>query len=563
MTRPSSRRLSIVAAALLALAGAGPAPATRNAKTCIALAGDSTVTDDAGWGKGFALSLNDKDVQCVNFAKGGRASGSFRREGRWDDVLALKPDVVLIQFGHNDQAGHGADRETDPGTTYKANIEKYVDDARAAGIKPVLVTPISRRQWDRDGHIKSTLQPYADAVLAVAKEKDVPVIDLHRWAVEYYESLGKEGCELISPTKEGGAFDGTHLNATGGQLFGTFMSVELRRAVPEVSRAIRGYIVQEKRLPATRRAGAEYPAMPKAGPAVARGAKAITVAADGTGDFKTIRDAVAAVAENNADRTTIHIRPGIYREQVIVPPNKPNVTLEGESAETTVMSYALNVYDPILAGVPQYCTGNGLCVFAEGFRAANMTFQNSSGDHGQAMAVKNEGDRSVFSRCRLTGWQDTLMASKGRQYYADCYIEGRVDFIYGGATAVFDRCEIHSKNGGYVTAASTDEKNPFGYVFLDCKLTGDGAPAQLGRPWRPFAAVSFIRCDIGPHIRADGWNNWGKADNEKTARYSEYKNTGPGADVSQRVPWSRQLTDAEAQTYTVAHILAGKDGWQP
>jgi pectinesterase len=176
----------------------------------------------------------------------------------------------------------------------------------------------------------------------------------------------------------------------------------------------------------------------------------------------------------------------------------------------------------------------------------------------------------------MTGWQDTLRVENGRQYFKNCHIEGRVDFIYGSATAVFDGCDILSKNGGHVTAASTPEKKPFGFVFLRCKLTGDPRPwdaskpapaappqADLGRPWRPYAAVAYIGCEMGAHIKPEGWNNWRNAENEKTARYSEYKSTGPGANPSARVAWSRQLTDGEAEKYTIENILGGADGWRP
>jgi pectinesterase len=194
-----------------------------------------------------------------------------------------------------------------------------------------------------------------------------------------------------------------------------------------------------------------------------------------------------------------------------------------------------------------------------------MTFRNTSGDHGQAMALRLAGDRAVLRDCRLLGWQDTLLTHSGRHYLKNCHIEGRVDFIYGGATSVFDGCDILSKQGGYVTAASTPEDQPFGYVFLNCTLSGDetNTPTYLGRPWRPFASVAFLNCVMGSHIRPEGWHNWGKESNEKTARYAEYKCTGPGADRAKRVAWSRELTDDEAAKYTVKYVLAGKDGWDP
>ena len=174
------------------------------------------------------------------------------------------------------------------------------------------------------------------------------------------------------------------------------------------------------------------------------------------------------------------------------------------------------------------------------------------------------------------------MINNGREYFTNCYIAGRVDFIYGSAAAVFDRCEIHSKNGGHVTAANTPKDRPYGFVFLNCSLTGDSRPwidpqgvaantnkdgsvskADLGRPWRPYASVTYVNCDMGDHIRPDGWNNWRNPTNELTARYAEYRSTGPGANPDQRVKWSKQLTDEEARDLTVEKVLGGPDGWNP
>jgi lysophospholipase L1-like esterase len=203
------------------------------AQVRIVLAGDSTVTDDAGWGAGFKQRLKP-GVELINLAKGGRSSGSFMAEGRWKQTLDLKPDYVLIQFGHNDQPGHGPERETDPKTTYRANMERYVDEAKAAGIKPILVTSLSRRQWGADGKIHSTLTPYADTVRQIAAEKNVPLIDLHALSIAMYEKMGQKAVEEISPTKTGG-LDGTHLNAKGGDLVGRLVADALRQAVPALA----------------------------------------------------------------------------------------------------------------------------------------------------------------------------------------------------------------------------------------------------------------------------------------------------------------------------------------
>jgi len=288
------------------------------------------------------------------------------------------------------------------------------------------------------------------------------------------------------------------------------------------------------------------------------------VAADGSGDFKTVQAAVDAVHDGNSGRIVIHIKPGTYKEKILVPRGKPFVTFQGDDAKTTILTDDWNAGHIGADGKPVGTAGSySTKVSGHDFIAEDITFENTAGDTGQALAMFADADRLVFRNCRFLGWQDTIYANGGRQYYDRCYIEGRVDFLFGNAAAVFDRCTIHSKNGGYVTAASTPQEKPFGYVFLDCKLTGDGSRAFLGRPWRPYGAVAFLRCQIGDHIQPAGWNNWGKTENEKTARYGEYRCTGPGADRSQRVGWSRELTDEEARKYTVRNVLGGPDGWDP
>jgi pectinesterase len=311
-------------------------------------------------------------------------------------------------------------------------------------------------------------------------------------------------------------------------------------------------------------------------------AKTIIVAADGSGDFKAVQDAVAAVPDNADERTIIHIRPGTYEGQIVVPKAKVKVTFEGDGVDKTFTTYHFNTNEPNPDGVSRSHKGTGVVVLGADFQAHNMTFKNESGDHGQALALRIDGDRAVVTDCHIVGWQDTLMVNTGRQYFSNDYIAGRVDFIYGSATAVFDHCEIHSRNGGFVTAASTPQDHPFGLVFMNCKLTGDATPwdpattnpastdklrstpiADLGRPWRPYASVTYINCEMGSHISPAGWNNWGKASNESTARYSEYHSTGPGGASDKRVPWSHQLSDEQAKAITVESVLGGNDHWDP
>ncbi|HEY9044880.1 MAG TPA: pectinesterase family protein [Ohtaekwangia sp.] len=285
-----------------------------------------------------------------------------------------------------------------------------------------------------------------------------------------------------------------------------------------------------------------------------------TVAQDGTGTFRTVQEAFNAVPDYRKNQTTIFIKKGIYKEKLTLATSKTNVKLVGEDVLKTIVTFDDFAQKKNRFGEEMGTTGSSsFFVFGDDFTAENITFQNSAGPVGQAVAVRIDGDRVTFTNCRFLGNQDTLYphGEKSRQYYKDCYIEGTVDFIFGWSTAVFDHCTIFCKNNGYVTAASTLETTPYGFVFIDCKITGD-APAgsfYLGRPWRPFAKTVFIRCYLDKQIKPEGWHNWEKADAEKTSFYAEYKSQGPGANIPSRVSWSHQLTDEEAQQYTVDKVL--------
>jgi len=302
------------------------------------------------------------------------------------------------------------------------------------------------------------------------------------------------------------------------------------------------------------------------------------VAGNGSGTHTNIQSAIATAPVNGTKPFVIFIKAGTYQGQIIVPKEKKHLWFVGEEAAKTVLTYALNQNEPA-EGVPVQLKGNGVVILGDDFRADKITFQNTSGDHGQAQALHVLGDREIFNDCRILGWQDTLRTDDGRDYFTNCHIEGRVDFIYGSATAVFDHCEIRSKNGGHVTAASTPQSQPYGLVFLHCKLTGDpklwaspeGTPANasqppmadLGRPWRPYASVLYMDCEMGLHIKPEGWNNWGNPTNELTARFAEYNSSGPGANPDKRFKWSRQLTKEEADKITVESVLGGSDKWFP
>ena len=291
-----------------------------------------------------------------------------------------------------------------------------------------------------------------------------------------------------------------------------------------------------------------------------------TVAADGTGQFKSVQEAVDRAPSHSRQRFVIHIKPGIYKERVTVPPEKTFLTLRGDDAKTTVITFDVH---PAPTGGPN---GRALITFdtptvfiqANDFTAENITFENSAGRQGQALALTIMSDRGVFRNCRFLGFQDTLLAQAGRQYFDHSYIQGATDFIFGGSTAVFDHCEIHVTANGYITAPNTPQDQKYGYVFLNSKITGEpGALTYLSRPWRAYAAAVFLNTEMSSAVRPAGWNNWNDPAKEKTARYGEYGSAGPGGDTSARASWAHLLTDAEAKTYSIENVLGGIDGWNP
>jgi pectinesterase len=293
---------------------------------------------------------------------------------------------------------------------------------------------------------------------------------------------------------------------------------------------------------------------------------AITVAADGSGQFKSVQDAIMSVPDGTAANPVfIHIKPGTYKEPIYVQREKRFFHLVGEDPKTTVLTFDLYANIPGKDGKPigTFRTPS-TTIDADDFTAENLTFENSAGPVGQALAIRVDGDRAVFRNCRFLGHQDTIFLNRGRQYFDHCYIEGTTDFIFGGATAYFDDCDVHCLASSYITAAATPDFQPFGFVFRNCRITAEpGIKMYLGRPWRGYAAVTFLDCELPPAIRSAGWHNWDHPEREATARYAEFGSTGPGANPSARVKWARQLTAAEAEAITPAKVLGGSDGWQP
>lgn len=289
------------------------------------------------------------------------------------------------------------------------------------------------------------------------------------------------------------------------------------------------------------------------------------VAADGSGTFKTVQEAINAVPDFRKVTTTIFIKNGIYKEKLNLSASKQLVKMIGENVDKTILTYDDLAQKKNTFGEEKGTSGSAsFYVYGPQFSAENITFQNTAGPVGQAVALFVAGDKAKFTNCRMLGFQDTLYTYGygSRQYYYKCYIEGTVDFIFGSSTAVFDDCEIFCKKAGYITASSSPDTSKYGYVFLNSKIIGD-APAGsflLGRPWRPYAKSVFINCSLSDVIKGEGWNNWGKESNERTAYYAEYKSTGKGANEKARVPWSHELTEKELADYSLDKIF---NGWNP
>ncbi|WP_308755919.1 pectinesterase family protein [uncultured Bacteroides sp.] len=553
-------------------------------KITIFMIGDSTMSNksltggnpERGWGH-VLPGFFSEDIIVDNHAQNGRSSKSFIDEGRWDKVLALikKGDYVFIQFGHNDEKPK-ADRHTDPGTTFDANLRKFVNETREKGGIPVLFNSIVRRNFGvaddkavaqaiiqddirkginpdakRDASQTAVLEKgdklidthgaYLDSPRNVAKELNVPFVDMNKITHELVEGMGPEESKKlfmwvpanVVPAMPKGREDNTHLNVHGARVIAGLTVDAIASVVPELAKYVRHY---------------DY-----------------VVAQDGSGDFFTVQEAINAVPDFRKNvRTTILVRRGVYKEKLIVPESKINVSLLGQ--EGAVISYDDYANKQNVFGENKGTSGSSSCyIYAPDFYAENITFENSSGPVGQAVACFVSADRAYFKNCRFLGFQDTLYTyGKGcRQYYEDCYIEGTVDFIFGWSTVVFNRCHINSKGNGYVTAPSTDKGQKYGYVFYDCKLTANNGVDRvfLSRPWRPYGQAVFIRCELGRHILPVGWDNWGNKENEKTAFYAEYESKGEGANPKARAAFSHQLKDLKG--YEIENVLAGDDGWNP
>lgn len=309
----------------------------------------------------------------------------------------------------------------------------------------------------------------------------------------------------------------------------------------------------------------------------------VIVAADGSGDFTTVQAAIDAAPTGRSAPFIIFIRNGVYKEKITVPSNKPFLQLIGESVANTILTYD-DYSGKAMPGGGVFGTANSASVIinATDFTAINITFENTTGDAPQALAVNVNADRAAFKNCRFLGGQDTLLTNGAgnRQYFNNCYIDGVVDFIFGNAVAVFDSCVVYAKTrkdgltGSYITAANTPDGQAYGYVFRNPILPSNRGTTQyvLGRPWqnstgaspRSYPKVVFLNATMGQNIvKPEGWAVWDAGTVTSSIYYAEYKSkkfNGNPVNVSQRVPWSFQLTDQEADEYTNETLFGN---WDP
>ncbi len=299
----------------------------------------------------------------------------------------------------------------------------------------------------------------------------------------------------------------------------------------------------------------------------------IVVARDGTGEFRTVDEAIEVCRAFMDYHKVIFVKNGTYKEKLIIPQWLQNIEICGESVEKTIITYDDHANVKILLGtaaprLQPMGTFRTYTLKIEGndITLKNITIENNSARLGQAVALHTEGDRLVFVNCRFIGHQDTVYTGMAatRLFFKDCYICGTTDFIFGPSTAWFEGCTIESLVNSYVTAASTPKDQPYGYIFNNCRLIANSEATQvyLGRPWRDYGYTLFMNCDLGAHIRPEGWHHW-EQHREQTARYLEYNNRGEGARTTERVPWSRQLSKKEASLITPDMVFNHDTAWLP
>ena len=530
----------------------------------ITLIGDSTVTDDKGWGAAFANALKGRAV-VDNHAVGGRSARSFADENRLAAALRQSPDYVFIQFGHSGQPGKGPHRETDPNGSYRDYLRAYVADIRAAGAEPVIVSSLTRRKFDNAGSLRPTLGPWAKGARAVADELDVAFVNLFSRSVAYHRRIGRWRSKEFDVAPG----DHTHLDSFGGNIV-TGMIFD---ALAEIDHPL------AELRPMTVRVGNN---------AVA--GKIPTVA--------TITEALGLAPTSDNGPFRIHLGEGRFEEKLLI--EKPHVHLLGTSRKNTIVSWSDSGDSAGLDGRPVGTRGSwSVKITAPGFSARQLTFENAfdyesnralpdddparvHNAQGVALMLSKGSDRARFEDVAILGHQDTLFVDAGRSYFRNVRIVGHVDFIFGAGQAVFENTSIEALNRpgkfpvAYVTAPSTHISQPFGMLFVDCRIVrhGPSVPSgsvKLGRPWHPGGdpevngSAVFLNCFMDDSLAEDGYEKISSTvdgvrkwfDLEPDSRFFEYGSHGPGALTGPRRP---QLSAAAARYYTIANVLAG---WDP
>ena len=536
----------------------------------IVLIGDSTVTGEKGWGGAFANALSGRAV-VHNFAASGRSAKSYTDEGRLPEALAVRPDYVFIQFGHNGQPGKGAHRETDPDGSYRDYLRQFVADIRAAGAEPVIVSSLTRRNFGDDGMVQSTLGPWAEGARAVADELDVAFIDLHARSITHHNRMGPARSALFDMAPD----DRTHLNGLGASAVAGLIF----DALADTGHPLAPLRPMQVRVGDPATAGKDMPRV------------------------NTLAEAIALAPSGRGQAFRILLDDGRYVEKLVV--DKPNVSLVGASQSATVISYADSgaplprhncaVADTgsiggsfshefmVLADTGEDQIVNcSTCDYAANLELSDDNPNKIRDSQGVALMLAEGSDRARFENVTFTGNQDTLFVNAGRSYFRDVRIIGHVDFIFGAGQAVFERATIEARNRAgkdpvaYVTAPSTHVAMPFGFLFLDCRVIrhDDDVPVgsvKLGRPWHPGGdpevngSAVFRDCFMDDHIAEDGYapisstidgvRTW--FDLEPGSRFFEYGSHGPGALVGPRRP---QLDDAAVRYYTRENVLGD---WNP
>ena len=556
--------LFVLLSLLLTVACAARAP---DDLPVVSLVGDSTVTETKGWGGAFTQALAGRAI-VHNHAIGGRSAKSYTDEQRLPAALAVNPDFVLVQFGHNGQPGKGAHRETDPAGNYRDYLRRMVADIRAAGAEPIIVSSLTRRNFDAGAKIQSTLSPWAAGARAVADELAVPFVDLFTASVQYHNRIGPANSARFDIAPD----DHTHLNPLGAYTMAGLIFDELT-AIGHPLGSLR---------PADVYVAYDSPGVPATA---------------------TIGEALALAPASGSGAYRIHLGDGRYQEKLVV--DKPNVILLGSSQAGTIISSADSGGSIGYDGLPVGTRGSyTLKVDAPGFAARNLTIENAfdyegnrarpdddpartSNSQGVALMLSGSSDRARFENVTFLGNQDTLFVNAGRSYFHKVRIVGHVDFIFGAGRAVFEESLIEALNRpgknpvAYVAAPSTHRSQPFGFLFIDCRIVrhDNAVPTgsvKLGRPWHPNndlevnGSAVFMNCFMDDSVAADGYSRIsGRLDGEQMwfdlepySRFFESGSHGPGAMSGPRRP---QLEAASVPYYTRENVLGdwrpGADHW--